>query len=115
MRGGRSRPEAATGHGLPPNDSCERWPSASNPQPTSSPANYSGVSGAGFGTSRAQNATPPLHRERTDRERSAVRTCGEDRRSPRNFRAAAMRRSVRSRSRPPLLRGGRFWFPSPIQ
>jgi hypothetical protein len=44
MLGGPSRPEAGTGRGLPPNLSCERWPTASDPQPTTAPAATSGVS-----------------------------------------------------------------------
>lgn len=44
MRDGPSRPKADTGRGLPPNDSCECWPSASDPQPTAPPAETSGMS-----------------------------------------------------------------------
>jgi hypothetical protein len=42
-----SRPGADTGGGLPPIDSCEWWPSASDPQPTTTPADSGGISAAG--------------------------------------------------------------------
>jgi hypothetical protein len=47
MRCGRSRPWAGTGRGLPPIDSCKRWPTAINPQPTTTPAEDSGTSAVG--------------------------------------------------------------------
>jgi hypothetical protein len=48
MRNGQSRPKADTGRGLPPNDSRECWPSASDPQPTTAPAEIQ--RGVGGGT-----------------------------------------------------------------
>jgi hypothetical protein len=47
MRAGRSRPKAGTDQGLPPIDSCKWWPAASDPQPTTIPAEHSGISAAG--------------------------------------------------------------------
>jgi hypothetical protein len=104
MREGPSRPKAVTGRGLPPNDSCERWPTASGPQPTSSPAGRAqrdvggraprqqGARAIGLGT---PGGIQP------DRERSAIRTRGGDGRTSCRFRDAKRGVAVHSRSGPP--------------
>jgi hypothetical protein len=59
MRCGRSRPWAGTDRGLPPIDSCKRWPAANNPQPTTTPAEISGASAVGLDLVGADRAFPP--------------------------------------------------------
>jgi hypothetical protein len=71
---------------LPPIDSCEWWPSASDPQPTTIPAGNGRFSAAVPRSTRGYAV--PSHRERTDRVRSAVRSCREDPRGQNLFWAA---------------------------
>jgi hypothetical protein len=59
---GRSRPETGTGRGLPPNVSYECWPTASDPQSTSTPAAYDGISAAAPPFQALRLAEPPRGR-----------------------------------------------------
>lgn len=57
MRDGPSRPKADTGRDLPPNDSRECWPSASDPQPTTAPADVQ--RGVGGDAPTLESGAPP--------------------------------------------------------
>jgi hypothetical protein len=59
---GRSRPKAGTDRGLPPNVSYECWPSASDPQSTSTPAANDGISEAAPPFQAMRLAEPPRDR-----------------------------------------------------